>query len=247
MVAAATGHGIRQIRIVDTSGVATPERVRALTASLLGRDPGLRLYGHFHNDYELATANALSALAAGFTGVDVSVGGFANRAGHPSLAGLSMALRDLHGVTLDGFDYAGLSALSRVSERCLGLMESPTQAVTGVITHASLNGHRSDLLKFAPRLFSHLVPGDVGARNDVRYGGSDGLHNFLTQHAAELGALDEERVRQAWERRNRTVAAGIQAAIDAYHQALLDAAPSAAQMSDFITQANTTQEDAVCT
>lgn len=247
MVGAATALGIRQIRIVDTSGVATPERVRALTAALLTRDPALRLYGHFHNDYELATANALSALAAGFMGVDVSVGGFANRAGHPSLAGLTMALRDLHGVTLAGFDYAGLSALSRASEHCLGLMESPTQAVTGVITHTSLNGHRSDLLELAPRLFSHLVPADAGAEADVRYGGSDGLRNFLTQHAAALAAVDEARVRQAWERRNGAVTAGIRAAIDAYHQALLEAAPSEADMLAFITQANTIEEDAVCT
>ncbi len=246
MVAAATGRGIRQIRIVDTSGVADAGTGARAGAGPAPAPAGLRLYGHFHNDYELATANATSALAAGFKGVDVSVGGFANRAGHPSLAGLTMALRDLYDLTLASFDYAGLTALSRRSEQCLGLMESPTQAVTGAITHASLNGHRSDLLKFAPRIFSQLVPDDVGARPEVRYGGSDGLANFLSQHGAELRAalaaqgreLDETAVRAAWRRRNEAVADGLRVAMAAYHRALLAAAPAQAEMLELITHAD---------
>ncbi|MDP9126331.1 MAG: hypothetical protein M3N82_17330, partial [Pseudomonadota bacterium] len=106
----------------------------------------------------------------------------------------------------------------------------------------------SDLLKFAPRLFSHLVPDDVGGRTQVRYGGSDGLHNFLAQHASELGTeLDEARVRAAWQRRNQAVAADIRAAIAAYHRALMTAAPSAAEMLELITQADALEGDVLCT
>jgi homocitrate synthase NifV len=181
----------------------------------------------------MATGNALVGLSLGLQGVDVSVGGFANRAGHPPLGEVVMALRKLYGVELPGFQYEKLCALSRLSERLYGLMENPAQAITGVVTHAIQSGIRTELLKAAPTIFDILDPTEVGSDLVRMFGvrsGRDGLFRFLkdTRMLAPLGieptveiadrlypALESE-----WTRRSIASQECMRSAIQSYHAAL---------------------------
>jgi homocitrate synthase NifV len=226
-------HGIRQVRLVDTAGTCLTQQLPELVRPLVERFPGLKFYGHFHDDFGMATANALVGLSLGLTGVDVSVGGFANRAGHPALAEVALALRTLYGVELRGFHYDRLFALSRQTERLYGLMENCAQAVTGVITHSIQSGIRTQLIKQSPTIFDVVDPVEIGSELVKMFGirsGRDGLLRFLrdgellAEHGlaptAELADRLYPALEVEWKRRSVAAQQQIQTAIQSYQAAL---------------------------
>jgi isopropylmalate/homocitrate/citramalate synthase len=226
-------HPVTQIRLVDTAGTCLPHQVQRTIGELVNGFPRLQFFGHFHDDFGMATGNAITGLSLGLKGVDVSVGGFANRAGHPPLAEVTMALRKLYGITLRGFRYDELVQLSRLTERLYGLLENPAQAVTGVITHSVQSGIRTELLRRAPTIFDILDPQEVGADLVRMFGvrsGRDGLLRFLRETGVleplglEPGAEIADRlypeIEQEWKRRSSGAHEQLQACIRSYHSAL---------------------------
>ncbi|AOK32051.1 MULTISPECIES: homocitrate synthase [Burkholderia] len=226
-------HGFEQVRLVDTAGTCLPHQLEQTVGTLVTRHPALRFYGHFHDDFGMATSNAIVGLSLGLQGVDVSVGGFANRAGHPALAEVAMALRKLYGIELAGFDYRSLFALSRLSERLYGLLENPAQAITGVITHSIQSGIRTELLAKAPTIFDILDPHEIGSSLVKMFGvrsGRDGLLRFLREtrllepHGLEPTAELADRLypllEAEWKRRSASAHDDLRRCIADYHRAL---------------------------
>ena len=81
MIGVAVACGVRRIRFADTVGVLTPSATGVLISTFRRRYPDLELAFHAHNDFGLATANALSALEAGAEWTDVTTLGLGERAG----------------------------------------------------------------------------------------------------------------------------------------------------------------------
>lgn len=67
--------GADRVSFGDTTGMATPYRVRDVIAAVRDRHPDLPLLLHFHNTRGTALANLLTALQLGVTEYDASVGG----------------------------------------------------------------------------------------------------------------------------------------------------------------------------
>lgn len=229
--------GISQVRLVDTAGTCTPRQVLSFVAGLIADFPDVDFYGHFHDDFGMATANAVTGLSIGLRGADVAIGGFANRAGHPATAEVVMALRQLYGVELPGFRTDQLFGLSRLVERVYGLLEDPSAPVTGVVTHAVQSGIRTEMLTRSPRIFDELEPSDVGSEPIRMFGvrsGQDGMLRIMREHDAELGkaglearediasALYDRLVRE-WEERSALARMRLDEAMDAYRKALFGA------------------------
>jgi isopropylmalate/homocitrate/citramalate synthase len=226
-------HPVTQIRLVDTAGTCLPHQVQRTVGELVSGFPQIQFFGHFHDDFGMATGNAMTGLSLGLKGVDVSVGGFANRAGHPPLAEVTMALRKLYGIALPGFRYDQLTRLSRLSESLYGLMENPAQAVTGVITHSVQSGIRTELLRRAPTIFDILDPREVGADLVRMFGvrsGRDGLLRFLRETgvleplglapSAEIADRLYPALEREWKRRSAQAHEQLQGCIRDYHSAL---------------------------
>jgi homocitrate synthase NifV len=76
--------GIDRIRFADTLGVMEPLSM-AETISRLKSRLRIDLGVHTHNDFGMATANAVSALSAGADFVDVTVHGLGERSGNAAL------------------------------------------------------------------------------------------------------------------------------------------------------------------
>jgi isopropylmalate/homocitrate/citramalate synthase len=97
--AAAVEAGAAEVVVVDTIGVAGPESVAALvgrTRELLGGE--IPIHFHGHNDFGLATANALAAVRAGARWIHATVNGMGERAGNANLGEVALALRAVYGV-----------------------------------------------------------------------------------------------------------------------------------------------------
>jgi isopropylmalate/homocitrate/citramalate synthase len=81
-----------EVVLADTIGVATPRQVRALTERVAAL--GGTIGGHFHNTRNTGYANAVSALEAGATLLDASVGGLGGCPFAPRATG-NIATEDL--------------------------------------------------------------------------------------------------------------------------------------------------------
>jgi isopropylmalate/homocitrate/citramalate synthase len=91
--------GASEVVVVDTIGVAGPEAVAELverTRELVG--PTVPLHFHGHNDFGLATANAVAAVRAGARWIHGTVNGMGERAGNANIAEVALTLRALYGV-----------------------------------------------------------------------------------------------------------------------------------------------------
>ena len=96
---AAVEAGASEVVVVDTIGVAGPEAVADLvgrTRELLG--PEIPIHFHGHNDFGLATANAVAAVRAGAQWIHGTLNGMGERAGNANLGEVALALRAVYGV-----------------------------------------------------------------------------------------------------------------------------------------------------
>jgi homocitrate synthase NifV len=246
----AAENGIKQIRLVDTAGTCLPQQIETYVSSLVKAHPNISFYGHFHNDFGMATGNAMLGLSYGLKGVDVSVGGFASRAGHPPMAEIALALHDLYGIALPQFHYDQLYELSRLVEKTYGLMECPTQAVTGVITHSIYSSSRNEVLKKAPTVYDIIDPSFVGSTLNKMFGvrsGRDGIRYFLKNNREKLQSLgidiDQDEADQVfymivseWQSRSQTLLSDLQEVISRYYQLLNDGFFTEEQMIEFLSQ-----------
>jgi hydroxymethylglutaryl-CoA lyase len=71
----AVANGADSISFGDTTGMATPTRVRELVGEFRSRHPDVPLNLHFHNTRGTGLANVLTALELGVADFDASVGG----------------------------------------------------------------------------------------------------------------------------------------------------------------------------
>jgi len=123
--------GAKEVVVVDTLGIASPEAV----AELVGRTvewvgPDVPVHFHGHNDFGVATASAVAAVRAGATWVQGTINGMGERAGNADLGEIALALRALYGVESN----LRLDRIRTVSERVRelsGYTLAPWKPVTG--------------------------------------------------------------------------------------------------------------------
>ncbi len=85
---------VSRIYLPDTLGVFSPFEVSRYVTLMVEKWPDQCFEFHAHNDYGLATANCLAALAAGARGVHTSVNGMGERTGNTRLAEVVAAIHD---------------------------------------------------------------------------------------------------------------------------------------------------------
>ena len=89
--------GAREVVVVDTLGVATPEAAAYLVERVRGW-VDVPIHWHGHNDFGLATAAAVAAVDAGAEWIHGTINGMGERAGNASLPEVALALGALYGV-----------------------------------------------------------------------------------------------------------------------------------------------------
>jgi isopropylmalate/homocitrate/citramalate synthase len=128
---AAVEAGAKEVVVVDTLGVAGPEAV----AELVGRTrerlgPDVPIHFHGHNDFGLATANAVAAVKAGAEWIHGTVNGMGERAGNANLAEVALTLRAVYGVDTR-LDLSKARALAARVQELSGYELEPWKPLTG--------------------------------------------------------------------------------------------------------------------
>jgi isopropylmalate/homocitrate/citramalate synthase len=93
--------GAKEVVLVDTIGVCTPEAAEFLvswTKEWIGEVP---IHWHGHNDFGLATAIAVAAVRGGATWIQGTINGMGERAGNADIAEVALALQCLYDVPVE--------------------------------------------------------------------------------------------------------------------------------------------------
>ncbi len=205
--AAATA-GADWIGLTDTVGVGTPETVAGMVQRVVAAVP-TPVSIHCHDDFGLATANTLAAVAAGAGMFQACVNGLGERAGNAALEEVAVALKCLAGVEC-GLDFSRLYSTSRLVERLSGVAVPGNKPVVGAnaFTHESgihAAGVMRDGKTFEPGL---LTPDLVGHRRRLVVGKHTGRHG-IAQALAEAGLEPgDEELTEIVERVRAVVAKG---------------------------------------
>ncbi len=120
----AISDGADSISFGDTTGMATPGRVRALVGEFRSRYPDIPLNLHFHNTRGTGLANVLAALELGVDDFDASVGGLGGCPYAPGATG-NIATEELVHMVEDmgvatGVDLDAMIAAAAAAERIVG-------------------------------------------------------------------------------------------------------------------------------
>ncbi|OGT36178.1 MAG: 2-isopropylmalate synthase [Gammaproteobacteria bacterium RBG_16_51_14] len=122
--------GISHFLLPDTLGVMGPDEVYAGISDMISRYPGLNFDFHPHNDYGLATANAMAAVKAGAGCIHCTINCLGERAGNASLAEVAVVLKDKMGMQLS-INESHIVDLSKMVENFSGKWVSNNMPVVG--------------------------------------------------------------------------------------------------------------------
>lgn len=116
--------GADRVAFGDTTGMATPRRVRELVSAVRDRQAAVPVLLHFHNTRGTALANLLAALELGVTEFDASVGGLGGCPYAPGASGnvaTEEVVHMLHDMGVKtGIDLDALLAAAELAEQLVG-------------------------------------------------------------------------------------------------------------------------------
>lgn len=103
------------LAMVDTFGGVTPQAIPVWVEKVRERLPDTPLEAHFHDDFGMAVANSIAAVASGVDVVHTTVTGVGERAGNTPMEEMALALRMLYDAdhNLDTSYFYSLSRLVR--------------------------------------------------------------------------------------------------------------------------------------
>jgi homocitrate synthase NifV len=170
VAATAEQAGADRLRIADTVGVATPMHVSALLAAVkpvFGGELGV----HLHDDFGMATAGAVVALASGAAWADVSLLGLGER------AGISRLEEVCGWLTLQGdsdYDLLAVCDITRLLAAWVGRPVPPHSPVIGSDIFTSESGLHVAGIVADPATYEPYPPEAVGAQRSLRLGQNSG-------------------------------------------------------------------------
>jgi 2-isopropylmalate synthase len=177
VVEAVSEAGADWINLPDTVGVATPRRFYDMVENVVAHTDA-RVDVHTHDDFGLASANAISGYEAGASQAQVSVNGIGERAGNAAYEEVVMALESLYDVDT-GIDTRRITELSKVVEEKSDMPIPANKPIVGSNAFSHESGiHAAGVIEnsdtFEPGV---MTPEMVGATRQLVLGKHTGTHS----------------------------------------------------------------------
>jgi homocitrate synthase NifV len=160
--------GADRLRFCDTVGLLGPfqtlEKVRTLVVAT-----GLPVEIHPHNDFGMATANALAGIRGGATYVSTTVNGLGERAGNAALEEIVMALKYVEGAALP-FDTSLLRGLSDYVAKASGREVWVSKPIVGRNVFFHEAGVQAGGVLQDPHTYEAFSPAEIGGQRQILIG-----------------------------------------------------------------------------
>jgi homocitrate synthase NifV len=183
LVRTAAACGVQRLRLADTVGIASPASIAALVR-MIRHDAGLPCGVHTHNDFGMATANAIAALDAGASAIDATVLGLGERAGNCRLEEAAAFLCLQKG--REDYHISQLPTLCQTVSKAADIAIAANHPVVGAAIFTCETGLHLHGLTINPDTYEPYPPDRVGAIRTLRFGHKTGKR-ALGNHLAALG------------------------------------------------------------
>ncbi|GAA5162582.1 citramalate synthase [Viridibacterium curvum] len=160
---AAAKAGADCLCLCDTNGGTFPDVIRAVTALVVERFPGVAIGIHCHNDCEMAVANSVAAVQAGATQVQGTINGIGERCGNANLCAIIPNIElKLGQRCLPEGSLVHLTNAARFVSEVANMPHNEKAAYVGNDAFAHKGGMHIDAVNKNPISYEHINPEIVG-------------------------------------------------------------------------------------
>ena len=191
MINIAQKKGAYRFRICDTVSKLDPFRTFLYINTILNTIAfPIEVYNH--NDFGMATANAMAAIRAGASSLVTSVNGLGEGTGNAALEEIVMALKYLEEVDL-GMATSKFRELSEYVAKASARAIPVWKAIVGTNVFAHESGIHADGVLKNPINYEVFEPGEVGLTRQIVVGKHSGSHTILHKFKEfEIDLTDKE-------------------------------------------------------
>lgn len=176
---AAKEAGADRVRFCDTIGILDPFQTFEVIKNLKSAT-GIEIEMHTHNDFGMATANALAGIKAGATWVNTTVNGLGERAGNAAFEEVIMAMKYLGHLEL-GFKTEMFRELSEYVARASARTIPIWKAIVGTNVFAHESGIHADGVIKNPKTYEVFSPEEVGLARQLVIGKHSGSASIVAK------------------------------------------------------------------
>ena len=172
--------GVDRFSLADTVGCLTPTKMKGLVSQMVS-ELDIPIHVHCHNDFGMATANALSALEAGAQCVDVAINGLGERCGLPPLAEVVIGLTNIYKVN-GNWNLGLIPELSELAKAFSNLDSNANQPIVGKNAFTHKSGLHVKAVVKEPESYEAISPESVYRKRHFvidKYTGNFALNNRL--------------------------------------------------------------------
>ncbi|RJQ32988.1 MAG: homocitrate synthase [Actinobacteria bacterium] len=202
--------GADRLRFCDTLGILDPFETFKVIKALI-EATGIEVEMHTHNDFGMATANALAGAKAGATWINTTVNGLGERAGNAALEEVVMALKLLSKIDL-GFKTKMFRDLSEYVANASARTIPVWKAIVGTNVFAHESGIHADGVLKNPLTYESFSPDEVGLERQLVIGKHSGTASIVSKFK-EFGIELEQEDAQAVLEEVRSHAVGMKRAL----------------------------------
>jgi homocitrate synthase NifV len=170
---AAKEAGADRLRYCDTVGILEPFTTFDYIKFVREQVPDLEIEMHTHNDFGMATANALAGIRAGANYVGVTVLGLGERAGNAALEEVVMGLKYFLGIDLK-INTEMFREVAEYVSRASGRELPAWKAIVGSNMFAHESGIHADGALKHPGTYEAFAPEEVGLQRQIIIGKHSG-------------------------------------------------------------------------
>ena len=168
--------GADRFSLADTVGILRPDKVSELVGVFVSKLK-IPIHMHCHNDFGLATANALQAIQSGARCVDVTINGLGERCGLPPLAEVTAALDELYNIK-HMWDLKKLHEISLYIDQITKINKNNTRPITGQYAFSHKAGLHINAMLKNPKSYESISPQKLNRK-----------HKFIIDKYTSRGAI----------------------------------------------------------
>ncbi len=177
--------GADRLRFCDTVGILTPLTTYRYIRTLIDA-VGINVEMHTHNDFGMATANALAGIYAGANYVGVTINGLGERAGNTCLQEMIMVLKYLLGMKLP-YNTQIFREVAEYVARASGRVVPENKPIVGQNIFFHESGIHGDGVLKNPLTYEIFTPEEVGLQRQIVIGKHSGSNAVASKFNREYG------------------------------------------------------------
>ena len=187
--------GADRLRFCDTIGLLEPFETFNMIEQLV-KEVDLDIEMHTHNDFGMATANALAGVKAGATWINTTINGLGERAGNAALEEVVMAMKYIgnHDLGLKTEMFRELSEyVAAASARTIPIWK----AIVGTNVFAHESGIHADGVIKDPKTYEAFSPEEVGLTRQLvigKHSGGASIEAKFHEYGIELTSEEAQDV-----------------------------------------------------